>query len=277
MGDLLGCRHFRVDDGRNADLFLDKVQLVAVGRVAHAGNGVAVARLFGKHTAQQVQLIRTGHGNEHVRILNAGFGQGSDGGTVAHDAQHVVRLDQVLHPRLVRVHNGHVVALLAELRARAVPTLPLPTRMIFITSPFSFGSPFPGAYKHSLVYHIQPQSSTVCPTNTSNCLKKRRFFLCRITCFQRESAKKGLPHSFCAAASLGQNDSECPPRALWASSAEKYRYKSKVSPAVRSQYRSTPSLVTRAYTSGASSGFSAPYTRPLRYSAAAASNLSAAP
>ena len=50
-----------------------------------------------------------------------------------------------------------------------------------------------------------------------------------------------------------------------------------VSPAVRSQYRSTPSLVTRAYTSGASSGFSAPYTRPLRYSAAAASNLSAAP
>ena len=82
---------------------------------AHAGNGVAVARLFGKHTAQQVQLVRTGHGNEHVRILNAGFGQGGDGGAVAHDAQHVVRLDQVLHPRLVRVHNGHVVALLAEL------------------------------------------------------------------------------------------------------------------------------------------------------------------
>ena len=89
--------------------------------------------------------------------------------------------------------------------------------------------------------------------------------------------KKGTATRFCAAASLGQNDSECPPRALWASSAEKYRYKSKISPAVRSQYRSTPSLVTRAYTSGASSGFSAPYTRPLRYSAAAASNLSAAP
>ena len=53
--------------------------------------------------------------------------------------------------------------------------------------------------------------------------------------------------------------------------------KNRVSPAVRSQYRSTPSLVTRAYTSGAFSGFSAPYTRPLRYSAAAASNLSAAP
>ena len=82
-----------------------------------------------------------------------------------------------------------------------------------------------------------------------------------------------------------------PPRTLWASSAEKNCYKSKVgqpagcptlqktgfSLAVRSQYRSTPSLVTRAYTSGASSGFSAPYTRPLRYSAAAASNLSATP
>ena len=56
-----------------------------------------------------------------------------------------------------------------------------------------------------------------------------------------------------------------------------FHEKSRASPAVRSQYRSTPSLVTRAYTSGASSGFSAPYTRPLRYSAAAASNLSAAP
>ena len=162
-------------------------------------------------------------------------------------------------------------------RARAVPTLPLPTRMIFITSPFSFGSPFPGVYKYSLVYHIQPQKFHCLPHKYIELLKKATVLLCRITCFQRESAKKGLPHSFCAAASLDQNDSECPPRALWASSAEKYRYKSKVSPAVRSQYRSTPSLVTRAYTSGASSGFSAPYTRPLRYSAAAASNLSAAP
>ena len=111
--------------------------------------------------------------------------------------------------------------------------------------------------------------------------------------------QKGLPHSFCAAAPLAQNDLECPPRALWALSAEKlllknYCYKSKPFLYARGslpegagaaiaategvfQYRSTPSLVTRAYTSGASSGFSAPYTRPLRYSAAAASNLSAAP
>ena len=59
-----------------------------------------MARLFGKHAAEQVQLVRAGDRNEHVRILNAGFGQGGDGGAVAHDAQHVVRLDARFYPLL---------------------------------------------------------------------------------------------------------------------------------------------------------------------------------
>ena len=115
MGDLLCRCHFRVDDGGNADLLFDKVQLVAVGRVAHAGNTVAVTRLFGKHAAKQVQFVRAGDRNEHVRILNARLGQGGDGRAIAHDAQHVVAFGQVLHARFVGVHHSHVVAFLAEL------------------------------------------------------------------------------------------------------------------------------------------------------------------
>ena len=79
VGDFLGRCHFGVDDGRDADLLLDKVQLMAVRRVAHAGDGVAVARLFGEHTAQQVQLVRAGDCDEHVRFLHARLGQGGDG------------------------------------------------------------------------------------------------------------------------------------------------------------------------------------------------------
>ena len=78
MGDLLCCSHFRIDDGRNADLLFDKVQLMAVGRVTHTGDCMAVARLFGKHAAQQIQLIGAGHGNEHIRIFNAGLCQRGD-------------------------------------------------------------------------------------------------------------------------------------------------------------------------------------------------------
>ena len=76
VGNFLCRCHFRVDDGRDANLLFDKVQLMAVRRVAHAGDGVAVARLFGKHAAQQVQLVRAGDCDEHVRFLHARLGQG---------------------------------------------------------------------------------------------------------------------------------------------------------------------------------------------------------
>ena len=113
--DLTRCRHFRVDDGRDADLLLDEVQLVAVRRVAYTGDGVAVARLLREHAAQQVQLIRAGDRDKHVGFFNSGFGQGVDGGAIAHNAHHVVGLAQVLHAGLVRVDDRYVVALLAEL------------------------------------------------------------------------------------------------------------------------------------------------------------------
>ena len=115
MGDFLGRRHFRVDDGRDTDLLFDKIQLMAVGRVAHAGNGVAMARLFGKHAAQQVQLVRAGHCNKNVCLFNARFRQRGNGGAVAHDAQHIVAFDQMFHTCLIGVHNRDVVAFLAEL------------------------------------------------------------------------------------------------------------------------------------------------------------------
>ena len=115
VGDFLGRCHFGVDDGRDADLFFDKVQLMAVRRVAHAGDGVAVARLFGEHAAQQVQLVRAGDCDEHVRFLHARLGQGGDGRAVAENAHHIVGLPDMLHTGLVRVDNRHVVTLFTEL------------------------------------------------------------------------------------------------------------------------------------------------------------------
>ena len=115
VGDFLGRCHFGVDDGRDADLLLDKVQLMAVRRVAHAGDGVAVARLFGEHAAQQVQLVRAGDCDEHVRFLHARLGQGGDGRAVAENAHHIVGLPDMLHTGLVRVDNCHVVTLFTEL------------------------------------------------------------------------------------------------------------------------------------------------------------------
>ena len=198
MGDLLGCRHFRVDDGRNADLFFDKVQLVAVGRVAHAGNGVAVARLFGKHTAQQVQLVRTGHGNEHVRVLNAGFGQGGDGGAVAHDAQHVVRLDQVFHPRLVRVHNGHVVALLAELPRKGGTDLAAAHQNDLHNKSFLLWQPLSRGIQIQLSISYPAAKFHCLPHKYIELLKKRRFFCAGLPVFSVKAQKGAAAQLLCS-------------------------------------------------------------------------------
>ena len=115
VGNFLGRCHFRVDDSRNADLLFDKVQLMAVRRVAHTGNGVAVARFFGEHTAQQVQLVRARDRNKDVRVLHARFRQGGDGRTIAQDAHDVVALANVLHTGLIGVHHRHVMAFLTQL------------------------------------------------------------------------------------------------------------------------------------------------------------------
>ena len=115
MRDLLRRCHLRVDDGRDADLLFDKVQLMAVGRVAHTGDGVAVARLSCEHTAQQVQLIRAGDCNEDIRLLHARLRQGGDGRAVAENAHHVVGFADVLHTGLVRIDNGHIMTLFTEL------------------------------------------------------------------------------------------------------------------------------------------------------------------
>ena len=115
VGDLPRRRHLRVDDGRNADLLFDEVQLMAVGGVAHTGNGVAVARLFGKHAAEQVQLVRAGNCNEHVRLLDSRLGQRCDGGAVAGNAHHVIGFADMLHTGLVGIDDRDIVAFLAEL------------------------------------------------------------------------------------------------------------------------------------------------------------------
>ena len=45
-----------------------------------------MTRLFGKHAAKQVQFVRAGDRDEHVRILNARLGQGGEVDDVLHVA-----------------------------------------------------------------------------------------------------------------------------------------------------------------------------------------------
>lgn len=96
-------------------LLFDELQLMAVGRIAHTGNGVAVACLFGKHAAQQVQLIRAGNGNEHIRLFDPRLIQGGNGSAVAHNAHYVIGLTDVLYPGLVSVDDRNIMALFTEL------------------------------------------------------------------------------------------------------------------------------------------------------------------
>ena len=115
VGDLLGRCHFGVDDGRDADLLLDEIQLMAVGRVTHTGNGVAVSCLFGEHTAQQVQLIRTGDCDEDICIFHSCLGQGGDRRAIAEDTHDVVGFTYMFYPGLVGVDHRYIMALFTEL------------------------------------------------------------------------------------------------------------------------------------------------------------------
>ena len=92
---------------------------MAVGRIPNPGDGVTAARLFGKHAAQQVQLVRTGDGDKDIVVLNARLGQGSDGRTVAHHAQHVVGLNDLLDAGLVGVNHRYAVPFLTELAGQS--------------------------------------------------------------------------------------------------------------------------------------------------------------
>ena len=177
MGDLLCRCHFRVDDGGNTDLLFDKVQLVAVRRVAHAGNAVAVTRLFGKHTAKQVQFVRSSDRNEHVRILNARLGQGGDGRAIAHDAQHIVAFGQMLHARFVGIHHSHVVAFLAELACQSRTDLAaahqndLHNKSFLLWQPLFWGI----QVQYSIAY---PSAKFYCLLRKYSELLKKRLFLC---------------------------------------------------------------------------------------------------
>ena len=92
---------------------------MAVRWVAHPGNGMAVTRFFCEHTAQQVQLVGAGDRDEHIGFLHARLRQRGDGRAIAEDAHHVVRLADVLYPRLVGIHHSHAVAFLTQLACQS--------------------------------------------------------------------------------------------------------------------------------------------------------------
>ena len=56
-GNLLCCSQLRIDDHGHAKALLDKADLLAVNRIAHTGNGMAVPCFLSNQAAQKIHLI----------------------------------------------------------------------------------------------------------------------------------------------------------------------------------------------------------------------------
>ena len=108
--DLVGRFQLRVDQHIDAELFLDEAALSDIVRVAHAGNGLALGRFLGDQAAKQVQLVRPGHGDEHIGIFNAGVLLHAVHHAVAGDAHHVALRCDVLDGFFVGIDHGDIVA-----------------------------------------------------------------------------------------------------------------------------------------------------------------------
>ena len=65
---------------------------------------------MGSGAAQQVHFVRTGGGNEQIRIQDAGLLQNIHGGTVSVDGNYVVTLHAGLQDPGIGVDNRNIVA-----------------------------------------------------------------------------------------------------------------------------------------------------------------------
>ena len=111
-GNLHGGGPLRVDEQVNAHVTLEGVDVHSVLHVADPGHGETGAQVLGVETADHIDLVQTGGGDEHVGVLGACLPQHADGGTVAldtHDIQRVVGLPQSL---TVVVDDGNIMVLL---------------------------------------------------------------------------------------------------------------------------------------------------------------------
>ena len=82
-------RQLRVNGQGQPQLILDEVDFLIIFRIAHPGDGPAVARLFGDEAAEHIDLVPVGNGDQNVTVLDAGVQQSSVAAAVALDGDDV--------------------------------------------------------------------------------------------------------------------------------------------------------------------------------------------
>ena len=106
-----------------SSFFLQHHQALGVFRVADAGDGVLRAQLLGRQTADHVQLVAAGDGDDYVRRVDASLDERAHVRAVAADAHHVQRFAGTLQRGVALVDNGDVVTVFAQKLSQRVADL----------------------------------------------------------------------------------------------------------------------------------------------------------
>ena len=75
---------------------------------------MAVSGHLGNQAAQQIQLIRSGHRDHQIRVLDVRLHLHGIAGPVAHITHNIILVAKVLHHCFSFINDGDVVSLLAE-------------------------------------------------------------------------------------------------------------------------------------------------------------------
>ena len=108
-GRLLGVEH-----QREAELVLEEDHLAEILHRAHARDSVLHAQLLAGQAAEHVNRVVVGHGDEQVRIADAGLAEHAVIRAVAQQCHHVNAVGKLLQTVLVTVHNRDVVTLVGQ-------------------------------------------------------------------------------------------------------------------------------------------------------------------
>ena len=68
---------------------------------------------FRNDTTQKILLIGSGHGNQKIRMVDAGLGQGLEADTVAHDTHGIQIIRDGIYLFLIGIDHGDIVILTA--------------------------------------------------------------------------------------------------------------------------------------------------------------------
>ena len=110
-GDLACGIVFGIDDDVNAQMIAQKIVFTGIFGIADTGDGVRRAQAFGHHTADHVEFVRVGHGDEEVCVFYARLDLNGVAGTVALYALHVVLVDDAVDQSGIFINDGNAVAL----------------------------------------------------------------------------------------------------------------------------------------------------------------------